>query len=91
MSSEPTVHPSSANPDRPITYGEKAVDLSFNPGWDPKVYSIKVHFARLIDAMDTLRLGSPSWEVKRMCSITITDLQTAQMWAVKALTWKDEL
>ncbi|WP_425322332.1 hypothetical protein [Arsenophonus nasoniae] len=23
-----------------------------------------------------------------MCSLAITDLQTAQMWTVKALTWK---
>ena len=28
-------------------------------------------------------------EQKRLCSITITELQGAQMWAVKAATWKD--
>jgi hypothetical protein len=27
-------------------------------------------------------------EVKRMASVAITELQTAQMWAVKAITWQ---
>lgn len=78
---------STAAPERILSFWEKAVGLSFNPGWDPKVYAIKVHFARLIDAMDELRSSETSWEVKRMCSVAITELQTAQMWAVKALTW----
>jgi cell division protein FtsL len=30
-----------------------------------------------------------SGEHKRLASIAITELQTAQMWAVKAVTWKD--
>ena len=38
--------------------------------------------------MDELRQTTADPEVKRMASLAITDAQTAQMWAVKALTWK---
>lgn len=41
------------------------------------------------DQMNDLRTSSSSPEVKRMASVAITEMQTAQMWAVKALTWKD--
>jgi len=34
---------------------------------------------------DTLQSG----EHKRLASVAITEAQAAQMWAVKALTWKD--
>lgn len=40
--------------------------------------------------MDQLRnttVATP--EIKRLASIAITELQGAQMWMVKALTWKD--
>jgi hypothetical protein len=70
------------------TYGQKAVGLSFNPSGDDAVAQCKQGFATLIDRMHELRLiGTP--EVARMASIAITEAQTAQMWAVKALTWKD--
>jgi hypothetical protein len=39
--------------------------------------------------MNNLREKTSSQEVKRMCSIAITELQTAQMWSVKSITWKD--
>jgi len=34
-------------------------------------------------------MTTESGETKRLCSVAITELQTAQMWVVKALTWKD--
>jgi hypothetical protein len=70
------------------TFGEKAVGLSFNPSGDDAVAQCKAEFARVIDRMNELRtMASP--EVARMASIAITEAQTAQMWAVKALTWKE--
>lgn len=39
--------------------------------------------------MNDLRAISDSQEQKRLCSVAITELQTAQMWSVKSLTWKD--
>lgn len=77
-----------SNPDRPLSFGEKAVGLSFNPGANPSVHKCKVGYAALIDQLDTRRHTDADPEVKRLCSIAITEAQTAQMWAVKALTWE---
>jgi hypothetical protein len=74
---------------RPYTFGEKAVGLTFNPSGDPLVNEIKIQFATAIDEMNSLRLWTESSEVKRLASIAITELQGAQMWAVKAATWRD--
>ncbi|NID09401.1 Acb2/Tad1 domain-containing protein [Fibrivirga algicola] len=71
------------------TFGQKAVGLSFNPSNSDAVGQCKQGFADRIDEMNNLRNSSTSGEQKRLCSVAITELQTAQMWAVKALTWKD--
>ena len=71
------------------TYGQKAVGLSFNPSADDAVAKCKQIFADAIDQMNDLRATSASPEAKRLCSIAITEAQAAQMWAVKAVTWKD--
>ena len=74
---------------REITYGEKAVGLTFNPSNDDAVAQCKAEFARVIDRMNDLRQSTGSSpEIARMASIAITEAQTAQMWAVKAITWK---
>jgi hypothetical protein len=71
------------------TFGQKAVGLSFNPSNDDAVAKCKQGCADLIDQMNELRNSSTSADQKRHASIAITDLETAQMRAVKALTWKD--
>ena len=73
---------------REQSFGEKAVGLSFNPSGDDLVSKIKQRFAADIDEMDVLRLRTADPEVKRLASIAITEIQGAQMWAVKAATWK---
>lgn len=78
-----------ANPERHLTFGEKAVGLTFNPSNDPAVYQCKAHFAALIDQLHELRGKGGVSDQPRLASIAITELQGAQMWAVKALTWKD--
>ncbi|AWX14284.1 hypothetical protein CEP49_06835 [Mergibacter septicus] len=70
------------------TYGEKAVGLTFNTTNSDDVHKCKLMFAQTIDQMNELREKSTDQEVKRMTSIAITKAQEAQMWAVKALTWK---
>lgn len=77
-----------ANPDRELSFGEKAVGLTFNPSQDPAVYTCKSGFAHVIDQMDRLRATTDNADVKRMASVAITEAQTAQMWAVKAITWR---
>lgn len=75
--------------EQPLTYGMKAVGIGFNPSGDQDVARAKMQCANLIDQMDALRARGNSPEQKRLASIAITELQGAQMWAVKAITWKD--
>ena len=72
-----------------LTYGERAVGVGFNPSNDAAVAACKMNAAALIDQLQQLRETSTSTEQKRLASIAITEAQGAQMWAVKALTWKD--
>jgi len=76
------------NVQREMTFGEKAVGLTFNPGNNLEVHNLKVDFANIIDYLNDKRLETENPEVKRMLSIAITEAQTAQMWAVKATTWQ---
>ena len=74
--------------EREQTFGEKAVGLSFNPSGDDAVAQCKRGFAAVIDQMNDLRNNSDNADVKRMASVAITEAQTAQMWGVKAITWR---
>lgn len=78
-----------AVPTPELTYGEKLVGLTFNPGGDPNVYACKKDFASIIDNLARLREQSTSPEQKRHLSVAITQIQDAQMRSVKALTRKD--
>lgn len=73
-----------------LTFGQKACGVSFNPGGREDVDKIKRAFADVVDILNEHRLFSDaSPEARRMLSIAITDAQTAQMWAVKAVTWSN--
>ena len=72
-----------------MTYGEKAVGLTFNPSGDLSVNAIKSSYAQVIDALNAGRIDAGSAEKARLYSVAITEAQTAQMWAVKAVTWQD--
>lgn len=74
---------------RPQTFGEKAVGLAFNPSNQDDVALAKADAAAVIDRAHQLRLNTDSPEIKRMASLAITAAQEAQMWLVKAQTWKD--
>lgn len=77
---------------REMTYGEKAVGLSFNPSSNGDVDKLKRLYATVIDHIDEFRQGyvvrHDNPEMLRLCAIAITEAQTAQMWAVKAVTWR---
>jgi len=73
-----------------LSFGQKAVGLSFNPSGNSEVNNIKTSIAETIDYVNNLRNTAKSEnnsEKIRMYSIAITELQSAQMWAVKASTW----
>lgn len=78
----------SENAQREMTFGEKAVGLTFNPSNSVEVDDCKRRFAAVIDQMNDLRNMTTNGEVKRMAAVAITEAQTAQMWAVKAITWR---
>lgn len=70
-----------------MSYGEKAVGLDFNPSGDETVKRLKELYAEIIDICNESRGGNG--ERLRLWSIAITEAQGAQMWAVKAATWRD--
>lgn len=70
------------------SFGGKAVGLDFNPSNLLAVQVTKTSCAELINELHQSRQDAEDGEVKRMLSVAITEIQTAQMWAVKALTWK---
>lgn len=76
--------------ERQMTFGERAVGLAFNPSGDGTVHELKTAAAEFIDICAAQREASDDPEVKRMYSVAITEAQTAQMWAVKAATWRKD-
>ena len=70
-----------------LTFGERACSVSFNPDGNTEVTYLKDLYAYLVDAFNNRRNHTNNAEVKRMYSVAITELQTSQMWAVKAVTW----
>lgn len=69
------------------SFGGKAVGLKFNPSGNKDVEQIKTQCAELVNSLQFLRNQTEDGEKKRMYSVAITEIQTAQMWAVKAVTW----
>lgn len=69
-----------------LSFGKKAVSATFDPSNKTNMDTVTSVYADIIDMMDNLRNNTDSKEVQRLASIAITE---AQMWAVKALTWKD--
>lgn len=71
-----------------LTFWMKAVWLAFNPSWDEKVTKVKQLCADIIDLLNDLRADQRN-EQSRLLSVAITEMQTAQMRAVKWITRKD--
>lgn len=71
---------------RELTYGERMVGLTFNPSNDQKVRAIKELCAKLIDIL--VEDSYTSAEVTMMQEFAIKTIMTAQMWAVKVVTFK---
>jgi len=72
-----------------LTFGQKAVGITFNPGGSEEVNECKRTFAKAIDQMNDLRSSEEMSPGKaRHISIAITEMESAQMRAVKAITWR---
>jgi len=85
----PDQMPQPMQPMQELSFGQKAVWITFNPSGDDKVTLMKVLYSQIIDALNDLRKVVGQSEQGRLASVAITEAQTAQMRAVKALTWKD--
>lgn len=79
-----------ADETRELTYGEKAVGLTFNPSADVNVQKVKELYAQIIDLISSNVIISEdiTGESAKIVEKAIREAQTAQMWAVKAITWK---
>ena len=72
----------------PMTYGEKALGITFNPSNDPNVQKVKELYAQIIDLVHHSGGDVISSDRHEMIKTAIREAQTAQMWAVKVITWK---
>lgn len=77
-----------------LTFGGRAVELMFNPSQDERVLRIKQFYASIIDDLagpDGGKLGG-NGDVSlggRFLGRAVNEAVNAQMWAVKAITWKE--
>ena len=72
-------------PQRELSFGEKAMGVNFNPSGDEKVAKLKALYAEIADILNDDR-GENRDERARVASVASTEAQGAQMWAVKAVT-----
>lgn len=71
--------------DRQLTEGEHRVGVSFNPSGHKDVTMIKGEIAAMIDFLNTIA-SNRDHPGARCASIAMTELESAAMWAVKAVT-----
>lgn len=75
------------NATRELSFGEKAVGITFNPGGKPEVNTIKTLSASLIDELNQQR-SAVTGEAAAQFTLAIRKIQEGQMWGVKAATWQ---
>lgn len=77
---------------RDMTAGEKAVGLTFNPSGDEKVLKLKQLFAEAFDIVEQSVSAddgtNETARVRKMRDASLHEIVTAQMWAVKVVTFK---
>ena len=75
--------------ERPLSFGEKLVGMTFNPSGDPRVQKAKQLCAELADLLEEDYQQSESNYLKRVLHDTaVGDILKAQMMVVKVLTLK---
>jgi hypothetical protein len=68
-----------------MTLGEKRCHINFNLSSDDKIGTFKRMMADAIDFCQEELLATEDGEAKRCFSIAMTELETAQMYAVKGI------
>ena len=84
------------NSERPQTFGEKAVGITFNPSGSDEVYEAKMLAAKQIDLLEKVHnkvtddgKAMSSWVRNVLRTQAFNLLVSAQMALVKYITWKD--
>ena len=79
------------NAERPQTFGEKAVGITFNPSGSNEVYEAKMLAAKQIDLLEKvhIKLANTSWVRNVLRTQAFNLIIQAQMALVKYITWKD--
>lgn len=83
------------NVERPQTFGEKAVGITFNPSGADEVYEAKMLAAKQIDLLEKIHIkltndsANTSWVRNVLRTQAFNLLVSAQMALVKYITWKD--
>lgn len=70
-----------------LTFGERAVGITFNPSRNENVESVKRLCAAAIGKLNELRDAATDGEEKAQYTLAIRKIQEGQMWGVKAVTW----
>ena len=74
-----------------MSFGEKMVWISFNPSWDDSITEIKSLYAEIINLCRDEIVNWECSDVKiKFLEKSIEEAITAQMWAVKWLTFDIE-
>lgn len=68
-----------------LTEGQYRVGVTFNPSSNPLVDEVKQKAAELIDLMNSIATDREH-PGARCAAIAMTELESAAMWAVKAVT-----
>lgn len=71
-----------------LTTGQKLVGFNFNPSGDRGVNELKSLYAKIIDICIRGATTGPENQ-RRLFQAAVDHAITAQMWAVKAQTWKE--
>lgn len=74
--------------ERQLSLGERSVGLTLDGPQDPNIEMVKRIYAAAIDQVAAIALQSADQEVRRLCTVAITETQGACMWAIKTITWK---
>lgn len=75
------------NLNKGLTFGQKAVGLTFNPSGDEVVHKTKQVFAELIDMVEEIK--TQTYLGNTFKGMAIRSLVSSQMAVVKFITWRD--
>lgn len=70
-----------------LTVGQMLCGVNFNPTQDPLIADIKQRYADIADLLIKQVEESESGGKDHMLHLACDQLITAQMWAIKAVTW----